>query len=319
MTLTPSDRRDFLRTLLTGAAGLTLAHPVSARAVFAQAPGRGPAPLSVTKLTDRIAVVGGAGGNIGVVLGPDGAMMIDGGLANRAADVAQTITSLTPRMVQVLFNTHYHGDHVGSNEFLGKNKVRIIAHANVRTRLGMTFESAAFGNTIQALSAVGQPTETFTAGGKLAFGQEALTYTHTPLAHTDGDAFVFFPNANIIHTGDLLFVGRYPVVDFTAGGSLAGMAGALEQMDSVGDANTRIIPGHGPASVTKAQMRQAREMWLTINQRLEQLAQQGRTVDEAIAAAPTKDFDMSLNIPAAQAQGFLRQAYGGVLARRAAR
>src|SRR5687768_14954936 len=107
MTLTPSDRRDFLRTLLTGAAGLTLAHPVSARAVFAQAPGRGPAPLSVTKLTDRIAVVGGAGGNIGVVLGPDGAMMIDGGLANRAADVAQTITSLTPRMVQVLFNTHY--------------------------------------------------------------------------------------------------------------------------------------------------------------------------------------------------------------------
>jgi cyclase len=317
MTFTASDRREFLRTLLTGAAGLTLAHPLSSGSAFAQAPGRGPAPLTVTKLTDRIAVVGGAGGNIGVVLGPDGAMMIDGGLANRAADIGQTITSLTPRMVQVLFNTHYHGDHVGSNEFLGKNRVRIIAHENVRKRLGMTFENPAFGNTMQALSAVGQPTETFTAGGKLAFGQEAITYTHIPLSHTDGDAFVFFPNANILHTGDLLFVNRYPVVDYTAGGSLAGMAAALDQMDKVGDASTRIIPGHGAATATKAEMRQAREAWLTINQRLEQLAQQGRTVEEAIAAAPTKDFDMAFNTP--NPAGFLRQAYGGVLARRNAR
>jgi glyoxylase-like metal-dependent hydrolase (beta-lactamase superfamily II) len=309
MSFPASDRREFLRTLLAGAAGLTLAHPL-----FAQGQGRGPAPLTITKLTDRLAVVQGAGGNIGLVLGADGVMMIDGGLANRAADIAQTIASVSPRMVQLLFNTHYHFDHVGSNEFLGKNRVRIIAHENVRKRLGMTFENAAFGNTIQALSPVGQPTETFTAGGKLAFGQEAVEYTHTPLSHTDGDAFVFFPSANILHAGDLLFFGRYPVVDFTAGGSLAGMAGALERMEQVGDANTRIIPGHGPATVTKAQMRQTRDAWLTINQRLEQLAQQGRSVEEAIAAVPTKDFDMAFNT--ADPAGFLRQAYGGVLARR---
>ena len=152
---------------------------------------------------------------------------------------------------------------------------------------------------------------------ELAFGQEAVEYTHTPLSHTDGDAFVFFPGANVLHAGDLLFVGRYPVVDFSAGGSLAGMATALERMEKAGDANTRIIPGHGPATVTRAQVRQTRETWLTINQRLEQLAQQGRSVEEAIAAAPTKDFDMAFNT--ADPSGFLRQAYGGVLARRNSR
>jgi cyclase len=305
------DRREFVRALLAGTAGLTL----SWRPAGAQ--GRAPAPLMATKLTDRIVVVTGAGGNIGLVLGPDGVMMIDGGTANRAGDIAQTISTVSPRMVQVLFNTHYHFDHVGSNEFLGKNRIRIIAHENVRKRLSTTFENAAFGQTFEALSAVGQPTETFAAGGKLAFGADALEYTHTPLAHTDGDAFVFFPGANVIHTGDLFWVRTYPVIDYAVGGSLARMAEVLDQMDKVGDANTRIIPGHGAATATKADLRQARDMWTTINQRLEQMAQQGRSVDEVIAAAPTKDFEMIVG--ARNPAGFLRQAYGGVLARRQAR
>ena len=314
--LTAANRREFVRTLLAGAAGLTLAHPIPSRAAFGQGQGRGPAPLTVTKLTDRLVVVAGAGGNIGVVIGPDGMLMIDGGTANRAGDVAETIMAVSPRMVQVLFNTHYHFDHTGSNELLGKSRARIIAHENVRRRLGMTFENAAFGQRFQALPAIAQPTETFTDSGTLAFGREALEYTHTPLAHTDGDAFVFFPGANVIHTGDLFWVRRYPVIDYSVGGSLARMAAVLDQMDRVGDASTRIIPGHGAPISTKAELRQMRDMWLTINQWLEQMAQQGRSVDEVIAAAPTKDFDATLGVT--NPQGFLRQAYGGVLARRQA-
>jgi glyoxylase-like metal-dependent hydrolase (beta-lactamase superfamily II) len=216
----------------------------------------------------------------------------------------------------VLFNTHYHGDHVGSNESLGKNKVRIIAHENVKKRLSERIESQAFGRTIEPLAPAGQPTETFGAGGKLTFGPEALEYTHIPSSHTDGDAFVFFPNANVIHTGDLLFIGRYPVVDFTVGGSLAGMAAALDRVDRVGNAQTRIIPGHGPVS-TKADLRATRETWLAINQRLEAMAKQGRSVDEVVKAAPTKAFDAKVGAQAAQtAEGFLRQAYGGILSPR---
>jgi cyclase len=300
-------RREFILGLMGGAAGLTLTMPA-----FGQ--GRGPVPIAATKLTDRITVLSGAGGNVGLVLGPDGLMMIDGGTANRAADLAKAIAEISPRMVQVLFNTHYHFDHTGSNELLGANRVRIIAHENVKKRLGTRFENPAMGRTMEALPASAHPTETFTAGGKLTFGQESLEYTHTPLAHTDGDAFVLLRGANILHTGDLFWVGRYPVVDYTVGGSLAAMAATLEQMDRTIDANTRIIPGHGPASVTRDQMRQTRETWLAINQRLEEHAKAGRSVEAVIAAAPTRDFDMRVGTE--MSEGFLRQAYGGVLARR---
>jgi cyclase len=299
-----SNRREFIQVVLSGAAGLTVSWPV-----FGQGPA--PAPITAVKLTDRVVVLSGAGGNVGLVIGSDGLLMVDGGLANRAADLANAITEVSPRMVQVLFNTHYHFDHVGSNEYLGKNNVRIIAHENVTRRVGERINSEAFGRVIEPLARIGHPTETFTSNGKLAFGQEALEYTHIPLAHTDGDAYVFFPNANVLHTGDLLFVGRYPVVDFTVGGSLAAMAASLERMDRVGDVRTRVIPGHGPMA-TKADMKAAREMWLSINQRLEEHAKAGRPIDEVVKAAPTKEFDTKLGVT--DATGFVRQAYSGVLA-----
>jgi glyoxylase-like metal-dependent hydrolase (beta-lactamase superfamily II) len=299
-------RREFITALLSGAAGCTLTWPA-----FAQ--NGAPAPITATKLTDRIAALSGAGGNVGLLTGADGLLMIDGGTSNRADDVAKAIGDISPRVVQVLFNTHYHFDHVGSNELLGSRHARIVAHANVKTRLSTRFENPAMGRTMEALSAVGLPTETFEASSQLTFGDEALEFTHVPLAHTDGDAYVFCPRSNVIHTGDLLWVGRYPVVDYTVGGSLAGMAKALDQLDRVGDARTRIICGHGPGNVGKAEMRQVREMWVTINQRLESLAKQGRSVEEVIAAAPTRDFDAALGVT--NAQPFLRQAYGGVLAR----
>lgn len=303
--MSEQNRREFMRAIVGGAAGFTVSTTVFGQGAPA------PAPITVTKLTDRLVVLAGAGGNVGLVVGADGLLMVDGGLPNRAADLAKSIAAVSGRPVQVLFNTHYHGDHVGSNESLGKNKVRIIAHENVKKRLSERIESAAFGRTIEPLGPSGQPTETFTAGGKLSFGQDTLEYTHVPLSHTDGDAFVFFPAANVIHTGDLLFLERYPVVDFTVGGSLAGMAASLERIEKVGNAQTRIIPGHGPVA-TKTELRTTREMWLTIDQRLVAMAKQGRSVDEVLKSGPTKDFDGTIG--AQTAEGFVRQAYGGVLA-----
>jgi glyoxylase-like metal-dependent hydrolase (beta-lactamase superfamily II) len=303
-------RRSFLEALFAGAAGLTITWP-------AYAQGRGPAPITATKLTDRIAALSGAGGNVGVLVGSDSLLMIDGGLANVAMALATAVAQISPRMVQVLVNTHYHFDHVGSNELLGMKGARIIAHENVKTRLMTTFENPAMGRRMDALAPAGLPTETFARNGKMTFGADALEYTHTPLAHTDGDAFVFFPASNVLHTGDLFWTGRYPVVDYSAGGSLARMAATLEQMDKVGDANTRIIPGHGTPGATKTDMRQIRDVWLAINQRLEDHARQGHSADEVVAAAPTRDFDMRLGV--VNAEAFVRQAYGGVLAARTAR
>jgi cyclase len=309
-------RREFLRVLLTGAAGLSFT-TITSR-VFAQAAVQGappPAPITANKLTDFITVLSGAGGNVAVLLSGEGLLMIDGGLPNRAGDLARAVAAISRRPVQALFNTHYHGDHVGSNELLGKSKTRIIAHANVKKRLGERIESQAFGRTIEPLSPAGQPTETFPVGGKLTFGRDVIQYTHVPLAHTDGDAFVFFSTSNILHTGDLLFLGRYPVVDFTVGGSLAGMTSGLDRLERIGDAKTQIIPGHGPVATHK-EMRATRDTWAAINQRLEAMAKEGRTVDEVVKAAPTKEFDARVGPQAAEtAEGFLRQAYGGVLAR----
>ena len=282
------------------------------RTAFAQ--GRGPAAITATKLTERIYALSGNGGNVGVVIGQDGLLMIDGGNLGRAADMARAVAEVSPRLVQILFNTHYHFDHIGSNESLGMRGVRIMAHENVKKRLSTTFENAAMGRTMEALMPSGLPTWVFNDGGRLIFEPETLEYTHVPLAHTDGDAFVFFPDANVVHTGDLFWVGRYPVIDYSVGGSLARMAEALDRIDKTGDANTRVIPGHGGPNVGKAELRQIREMWLTINRRLEDMARQGRTIDEVIAAAPTKDFDAAVG--GANPMGFLRQAYGGVLARR---
>jgi cyclase len=313
-----NDRRDFLRALLEGAAGLSFT--LSSRALAQVAPAQSPpAPITAMKLTPRITVLSGAGGNVALVATPEGLLMVDGGLPNRAGDLAKAIAGIDPGRVEVLFNTHYHGDHVGSNELLGKSKVRIIAHENVKKRLGQRIESQAFGRTIEPLSPVGQPTETFAVGGMLTFGPETLQYTHVPPAHTDGDAFVLFQESNVLHAGDLLFLGRYPVVDFTVGGSLAGMIDGLDRLQRAVSPKTQIIPGHGPVATIK-EMRATRQTWFAINQRLETMAKEGRSVEEVVKAAPTRDFDAKVGPQAAQtSEGFLRQAYGGVLARQKGR
>lgn len=136
MTL-EANRREFLQTLFVGAAGMSLTWPAYGQP-------RPPAPIMATKLTDRIAIFAGAGGKVGLVIGPADLMMVDGGLANRAKELAQAIAMMNKRRrVEVLFNTHYHSDHVGSNEHLGKDKLQILAHENVKTRPGQRIESTA--------------------------------------------------------------------------------------------------------------------------------------------------------------------------------
>ncbi|HEY7792028.1 MAG TPA: MBL fold metallo-hydrolase [Vicinamibacterales bacterium] len=302
-----ASRREFLWTTLGGIAAAGMAPRVFAQA--APTP-----PIVATRLTDRVTVFGGDGGNVAIVAGPDGLLMIDGGYANRAADLARSVAGVDPRRVQVLYNTHYHFDHTGSNESLGAAHIRIVAHENAAKRLRIRFDDPAMGRTMDPLKKEGWPSETFTQGGKATFGRDSLEYTHTPLAHTDGDAYFMLPDSNVLHAGDLLWAGRYPVIDYTVGGSLARMAESLGEMDQRIEDGTKIIPGHGPASVTRVDMRGIREMWTTINDRLERHAKQGDPIEAVIAAAPTREFDATLNVK--NPESFLKQAYGGVLARR---
>ena len=302
-----TNRREFLHALLGGAAGLSFTTVVGGTVAAGQAP---PA-ITATRLTERVVMLAGGGGNVGVVTGPDGLVLVDGGLTASSAGLLEAAATVSGGEVRVLFNTHWHFDHVGSNEILGGRGTRIIAHQNVRARLSTRFVSDAFERTFEPLAAEGLPGETFTEGGAMSFGVETVEYTHIPEAHTDGDAYVFFPDANILHTGDLGWNGIYPVIDYSVGGWIGGMVTALDELLEVGDADTRVIPGHGPLA-TKSDLRASRDMLATVHERLAPMVTRGMTLGEVRAAAPTADLDVRWGDSSVR---FLRQAYNSLLAR----
>jgi cyclase len=296
-----SDRRDFLRAVIGGAAGLSLS-------TFAF----GQTPITATKLTDRLALLAGDGGNVMVVISDDGLMLIDGGLPERSADLLKATAQLDSHPIRTLFNTHWHFDHTGCNEVLGKTGVKIVAHENTKKWLSRKVTLEALDRTFEPLRPEGWPVETFSTGGKMTFGTEKIDYMHVNAAHTDSDAYVFFPGSNVLHTGDLFFNGFYPVIDYSTGGWIGGMANACDVLLRVGDAKTRIVPGHGPLA-TKDDLRATRGMLFSVSRRLQELAKEEKSVDEAVRMVPTKGFDAQYGSGLLMPNAWVRIAYTSVL------
>jgi cyclase len=299
------DRREFLHAVLAGAVGSAFTYRA-----FAQQ-GTPPA-IAATKLSSDLVVLSGDGGNVAVVIGADGLLMIDGALPERSADLLKAVADVDGHKVTTLFNTHWHFDHVGCNEALGRMGTKIVAHQNTKTHLAARTTMEAANRTFEPLKPEGLPAETFTTGGKMTFGKQQLEYTHIPLAHTDGDAYVFFPALNVLHTGDLLFNGTFPVIDYSTGGWIGGMAAAAEALGKVGDARTRVIPGHG-VMATKADLKATHDMLATIHDRLAPMIKAGKTVEEAIAAKPTAEFDAKFGQGARKPDAFVQVAYTSIV------
>jgi cyclase len=299
------DRREFLHAVLAGAVGATFAD-----GAFAQ-PGTPPV-ITATKLASDLVVLSGDGGNVAMVIGADGLLMIDGGLTERSADLLKAIADLDGHRVTTLFNTHWHFDHVGCNEALGRIGTKIIAHENTKKHLAVRTPMEVANRTFDPLKPEGIPVETFTSGGTITVGAQRLEYTHIPLSHTDGDAYVFFPALNVLHTGDLLFNGTFPVIDYSTGGWIGGMAAAADALGKVGDAQTRVIPGHG-VMATKADLKASHDMLATIHDRLAPMINAGKTVEEAIAAKPTAEFDAKFGQGARKPDAFVQVAYTSIL------
>lgn len=299
-----SSRRDFVSALIGGAAGLSISYRAYGQTATP--------PIKATKLSKDLALVSGDGGNVGVVIGADGLMMIDGGLPDRAGDLIQAIADqVDTHKVTLLFDTHWHFDHVGCNETLGQHGVKIMAHENVKTRLSSKQTMEAMNRTFEPLKPEGLPTQTFQDGGKLTFGESKIEYKHIPTAHTDGDTYLFFPGPNVIHTGDMFFNKLYPVIDYSTGGWIGGMLAASETILKVGDKSTRIIPGHGPLA-SKDDLQSTHDMLATVFERLDPMSKQGKTMEEVLAAAPTKDLDPVWAKGGIPAERFLRMAYPSI-------
>jgi glyoxylase-like metal-dependent hydrolase (beta-lactamase superfamily II) len=246
--------------------------------------------IKTTEVGDGIYMLTGQGGNIGVSAGSDGVFLIDDQFAPLTEKIKTAIAALSDQPVRFLLNTHWHPDHTGGNENMGKTGTVIVAHNNVRKRLAVDNFIDMFSMEAPAMDMAGLPVITF--DGSLTFhlnGGEIIV-SHVSNAHTDGDSIVWFREVNVIHTGDIYFAGMYPFIDTNTGGSVAGTINALERVLTLSNDQTVIIPGHGPVS-DKSSLLAYTNMLKTISNTIQKMIAGQSTLEQIQAAEPTRDFD----------------------------
>jgi cyclase len=300
-------RRVFLQSLLgavpllAAGAAMDLATPLAAAAQSYD-------PLGVMPLGTGARLVSGAGGNVVVVSGGDGVLLVNGGAAEHSVALLGAIKQGTGgRPVEILFNTDWHPSHSGSNAALAATGTRIIAHEHTKQYLGAELFVDWENRTYKPLPARALPTQTFQAAGSMIFGGVRVEYAPLGQAHTDGDIYVFLPDANVLVVGDVLSVGKYPIADYTTGGWLGGLANATKTLVDLANDDTRVVPAHGPVQ-TRADLRAQHEMLVAMRDRLSKMMRQGLGAQEMRAAGVTKEFDATWGDP----ELFLSTSYRGL-------
>ncbi|HEY7337364.1 MAG TPA: MBL fold metallo-hydrolase [Bryobacteraceae bacterium] len=281
------------RTFMQAAAGLA----VVPRA-FAQNP-----KITSAQLGENLYQLSGAGANIVVHTGADGVVMVDGGLAQNAAALAQAVAAL-PKSgpVRTLFNTHWHPEQTGSNAALGMAGATIIAQENTRLWLTENITWPWNGRKFNKLPKIAQPNKTFYDKGALDSG---IRYGYiSDAAHTDGDLYVYFPQQNVLAVGDAAYGEGWPVMDWWTGGWIGGIVGGLQRIQSVANRDTKIVPAQGPL-LTLADIATQLDMYGTIHDRLNQMLNKGRGPSEAVEAKPAKEFEAKMGNP----DEFIRRAF----------
>jgi glyoxylase-like metal-dependent hydrolase (beta-lactamase superfamily II) len=297
-----SSRRDFCLTMIGAAAGLTLP-----RRALGQTATR--AGLVVNRLADNLVEVTGAGANVAVLLSDDGPLMVDGGLPERAVELLDAVGGLAAgRPVRVLFNTHWHLDHTGSNERIGKAGGRIVAHLNTKRWLSSTVFVEAQNRRYPPRPLEAIPTETITAPATMKMGGEEIEYGPLPPGHTNGDIYVRFRTSNVLMAGDAVSVGRYPIMDYSTGGWIGGMIDATAALLKLSDDSTRVIPGAGPVQ-GRADLEAQHEMLTKVKERVQTMIRQGKGLPDVVAQTPTKEFDAKWGNP----DLFLSMTYVGMI------
>lgn len=203
--------------------------------------------IKTIKVAGNIYMLQGAGGNIGVSVGPDGILIVDDQYAPLADRIKAALKTLGDGKLKFILNTHYHGDHTGSNPIFGPD-APIISQTNARKRLTTEQQSKFFGWKFPPMPKEGLPVITFDQSVSVFFNGEEIKVIHFPHGHTDGDSVVFFTGANVVHMGDDFFQGRFPVVDLENGGDVEGMTKNVAEIISKLPLDVKIIPGHGALS-----------------------------------------------------------------------
>ena len=260
------------------------------------------------KVAEGLYMLTGSGGNMGLSVGKSGTYLIDDQYAPLTDKILAAIRAITPDPVRFVVNTHWHGDHTGGNENLGKAGALLVAHENVRRRMSTEQFNAAFNRKTAPSPEGALPVVTFTDAVTFHWNGEEIRVYHVPPAHTDGDSIVHFVKADVVHMGDVFFNGGYPFVDTSSGGRVDGVIEAVDRVLAGIGEKTRIIPGHGPLA-TKADLQVYRDVVKAARDRIAKLKAEGKTRDEVIAAKPTADLDAKWGTGFMKGDGFVGLAY----------
>ncbi|MFL0110953.1 MBL fold metallo-hydrolase [Tenacibaculum maritimum] len=245
--------------------------------------------IETHKVTDKVYMLTGQGGNIGLHIGDEGVFMVDDQFAPLTPKILAAIKSITKKPVKYLVNTHWHGDHTGGNENMRKEGAVIVSHKNVRRR--MSVKQFVRGKEKEAASKEALPVITFTEDMMIHLNGEDMLISHVHNAHTDGDAIVFFMKSNVIHMGDTYFQGKYPFIDLESGGSIQGYINAIDKVLLLANKETKIIPGHRKVS-NKKELSSYKEMLVVLRDRIKEEIFQGKTLEEVEAAVRiTQEYD----------------------------
>jgi glyoxylase-like metal-dependent hydrolase (beta-lactamase superfamily II) len=276
--------RDLACRVLVACAALGAACPAGAQQDF------GKVEIQTEKVADGIYMMTGAGGNLGLAVGPDAVFLIDDQYAPLTPKIQSAIASITAKPVQFVLNTHWHGDHTGGNEAFAGTGALIVAHDNVRKRMSTEQFLAFFKLRVEPSPKAALPLVTFGSDVTFHINGDEVIALHCPAAHTDGDAIVHFRRGDVIHMGDIFFNGMYPFIDSASGGTADGVIAAVDRALALATDRTRIIPGHGPLA-GKADLRAYRDMLATVLGRIKAQMAAGRTIKEVIDSQPTREFE----------------------------
>ncbi len=251
--------------------------------------------LSITPVAGNVYMVQrpGGGGNIGVQVGPDGVLLVDSLFAPLADRLVAAVKQVTDQEIRFLVNTHIHGDHTGGNENLAARGVLIFAHDNTRLhfleeRSRVPRAGGSFGSQ-QPVAA--RPLITFNDTVSFHLNGEEVRAFLAPPAHTDGDVFVYFPESDVLHLGDVYRTTSYPIIDVYNGGTLKGTIAAMDMAIELAGPETKVIPGHGLEIVGRDELVEFRDMILDIQGQVLSMIREGKKLDEVMAARPTAAYD----------------------------
>jgi glyoxylase-like metal-dependent hydrolase (beta-lactamase superfamily II) len=264
--------------------------------------------IKTTDLGKRTYMLEGEGGNIVVAVADDGVIMVDDQFAPLHDKIKAAIAAITPQPIRYLILTHFHRDHTGGNEAFAKDGATIVAHESVKTHLAAGTSNGLTGNAVPPAPVIALPKQTYTDAMTVALKGRNAELRHLANVHTDGDTYVYFADANVLATGDIVTFGRYPNIDYLYGGSIDGEIKGVDIVLQVANDDTKIVPGHGPLG-TKPMIRDYRKMLTETRDRVAALIAAGKTEDQAVAAKPNADYDAKLKVSPQAAGNYVRVVY----------